>query len=92
MRLILTWIDQLRRTTVEQLPAFCSALVSQFEEIVAIANKWAEHDHNSDGTHQVIRIGGQDITPASTTGRITLYWDGTNLKYIKPDGTTGNVV
>ena len=28
MRLLLTWIDQLRRTTPEQLPAFCAAAKS----------------------------------------------------------------
>jgi hypothetical protein len=55
MRLILSWIDQLRRTTVDQLPAFCSALVSQLEEIVTAANAWAANDHHSNGSHVVIR-------------------------------------
>lgn len=92
MRIVLTWIDQLRRTTVEQLPAFAAALVAQLTEIAAAANTWAAVDHNGDGTHEVIHLGGTTTTPAATTGRITLWWDGTNLKYLKPDGTTGNVV
>lgn len=92
MRLILTWLDQLRRTTVEQLPAFCSALVSQLEEMVATANAWAQQDHNTDGTHVTVRIGGTTSAPVATTDRISLYWDGTNLKYVKPDGSTGNIV
>jgi len=92
MRLLLTWIDQLRRTTAEGLPSFCAALVSQLQEIVFAANAWAAHDHNDDGTHHVVRIGGTESDPEATTGRITLWWDGTNLKYKKPDGTTGNVV
>lgn len=92
MRIILTWIDQLRRTTVEGLPSFCSALVSQLQEMAAAANAWAQKDHNDDGTHFVVRIGGTTAAPDATSGRISLYWDGTNLKYIKPDGTTGNIV
>ena len=92
MRIILRWLDQLRRTTAEQLPSFCSALVAQLEEIAAACTAWAEEDHNSDGTHRVVKIGGTTTTPSATTGRITLYWDGTNLKYLKPDGTTGNIV
>lgn len=92
MRIILTWIDQLRRTTVEGLPSFCAALVSQLQEIAAAANAWAGKDHNDDGTHQVVRIGGTTEAPAATASRISLYWDGTNLKYVKPDGTTGNIV
>lgn len=92
MRLLLTWIDQLRRTTADQLPSFCSALVSQLQEIVFAANAWAAKDHNDDGTHQVVRIGGTTAAAEATASRITLYWDGTNLKYVKPDGTTGNIV
>jgi len=92
MRLILTWIDQLRRTTTEQLPSFCSALVSQLQEIVAAANAWAGKDHGDDGTHKTVRIGGTTAAPEATVGRISLYWDGTNLKYLKPDGTSGNIV
>lgn len=92
MRLVLTWIDQLRRTTAERLPAFCNALVAQLQEIINTANKWAANDHNGDGTHLVVRIGGTTIAPEATTGRISLYWDGTNLKWVKPDGTTGNLV
>jgi hypothetical protein len=60
--------------------------------IAAAANAWAAMDHNSDGTHQVVKIGGHDTTPEATVGRLTVYWDGTNLKYVKPDGTTGNIV
>jgi hypothetical protein len=92
LRIVLRWIDQLRRTTVDQLPAFCAAVVAQFQEIAAAANAWAAMDHNSDGTHQVVKIGGHDTTPEATVGRLTVYWDGTNLKYVKPDGTTGNIV
>ena len=54
MRLLLSWLDQLRRTTVQGLPSFCSALVSQFEEVVNAANAWAAEDHNSAGTHAVV--------------------------------------
>ena len=54
MRIILRWLDQLRRTTAEQLPSFCSALVAQLEEIAAACTAWAEEDHNSDGTHLVV--------------------------------------
>ena len=92
MRIILQWLDQLRRTADERLASFCAALVSQFEEIAAAANTWAAKDHNSDGTHQVVRIGGTTADPAATVGRISLWWDGTNLKWKKPDGTTGNIV
>lgn len=92
MRVILSWIDQLRRTTVDGLPQFCSALVSQFQEVAAAANAWARKDHNDDGTHNVVRIGGTSKAPDATVGRIQLYWDGTNLKWMKPDGTTGNIV
>lgn len=92
MRIILSWIDQLRRTTVEGLPSFCSALVSQFQDLAAAANTWAQRDHNDDGTHYVVRIGGTSSAPDATASRLTIYWDGTNLKYIKPDGTTGNIV
>lgn len=91
MRLILTWIDQLRRTTVEQLPAYCSALVSQLEEIVAAANAWADRDHNSDGTHFVVRVGGTTSAPSATVGRITIYADGNDLKVVWPDGTVKTV-
>lgn len=91
MRLILSWLDQLRRTTLEGLPSFCSALVSQFQDIVAAANTWAQKDHNDDGTHHFVRIGGDGV-PEPLAGRISLYWDGTNLKWVKPDGTTGNLV
>lgn len=92
MRLLLSWLDQLRRTTVEGLPSFCSALVSQFEEVVNAANAWAAEDHNSAGTHAVVKWKAQTTTPAALAGHLVTYWDGTNLKYIKPDGTTGNIV
>lgn len=85
MRMVLTWLDQLRRTTVEQLPAFCAALVAQAQEIAAAANQWAATDHNGDGTHSEIHLG-----PIGS--QITLAWDGTNLTYEKPDGTTGTIV
>lgn len=91
MRLVLTWIDQLRRTTVEGLPAFCSALVSQLQEITNTANAWAATDHTADGTHAVVRFD-QQSAPEATSGAMSVYWDGTNLKYVKPDGTTGNIV
>lgn len=92
MRLLLSWIDQFRRITVKNLPSVASALVSQFEEIVGAANTWAAVDHNSDGTHAAVKFSAETTAPAATVGAITLYWDGTNLKYLKPDGTTGNVV
>lgn len=85
-------MDQLRQITAKNLPSTGAALVAQFEEIATAANTWANSDHNPDGTHKVVRIGLTTTTPAATTGRITLWWDGTNLKYKKPDGTTGNVV
>jgi len=92
MRLLLTWIDQFRRITVDNLPSVAAALVSQFQEIVFAANTWAQKDHNDDGTHNTVRIGGTTAAAEATVGRISLYWDGTNLKYVKPDGTTGNIV
>ena len=61
-------------------------------EIAAAANAWAEEDHNPDGTHQVVRIGGTSTAPAATANRVSLYWDGTNLIAVKPDGTTATVV
>lgn len=91
MRLLLTWLDQLRRLTADNLAGFASAVVSQFEEIVGAANTWAQVDHNEDGTHEVVRVGGTTTTPAATVGRITLYWDGTDLKTVKPDGTVQTV-
>lgn len=91
MRIILTWIDQLRRTTVEGLPSFCSALVSQLQEMAAAANAWADSDHNTTGTHGVVKYSTR-TAPAALAGHLVTYWDGTNLKWIKPDGTTGNIV
>jgi hypothetical protein len=92
MRIILSWLDHLRRTTADGLPQFCSALVSQFQDIAAAANVWAQKDHNDDGTHQVVRIGGTRAAPDATPARISLYWDGVNLKWVKPDGSTGTIV
>jgi archaellum component FlaF (FlaF/FlaG flagellin family) len=91
VRLILTWLDQLRRTTVQGLPAFCSAIVSQFEDLAAAANTWAAKDHNSDGTHLVVRVGGTTSAPDATVGQITIYADGSDLKVVKPDGTIGTI-
>lgn len=92
MRLILTWLDQLRRTTVDGLPSFCAALVSQFEDLVAAANTWADQDHHSDGTHGAVQYKARTTAPAAVAGHLITYWDGTNLKWVKPDGTTGNIV
>lgn len=91
MRLILRWLDVLKRTTVDELPAFCAALTSTFQEVVEAANAWAQADHTPDGTHAAVRFTESD-TPTTTTGAISVYWDGTNLKYLKPDGTSGNIV
>lgn len=92
MRIILTWIDQLRLTTVEGLPSFCAALVSQLQEMAASANTWANKDHNSDGTHNVVRVGGTDTAPAATASRITIYTtDGATLKVVLADGTIGTI-
>jgi len=91
MRMVLRWIDQLRRTTVENLPAFCAALVSQLTEMTEAANSWAATDHNPDGSHAAVRFK-EETSPGVSTGAITVYWDGTNLKYLKPDGTSGNIV
>lgn len=92
MRVILANRDQLRRTTPEQLPSYCEAVLGQFEQIAAAANAWAEQDHNSDGSHALVRIGETAGVPKATVGALTVYWDGTNLKWMKPDGTTGNLV
>lgn len=91
MRIILSWLDQLRKTTIDGLPSFCSAIVSQFEEIVGAANQWASIDHNPDGTHDVVHHA-VTTEPNATSGALSTWWDGTNLKYKKPDGTTGNIV
>ena len=85
MRVQLSRRDQLRRTTPEQLPSYSAAVLAQFEEIEAATNAWADENHNSDGSHSVIRLGN----PSS---QLTLTWDGTNLTWTKPDGTTGNLV
>lgn len=92
MRLLLRWIDQFRQITVANLSSVAAAIVVQFEDFAAAMNTWAAKDHHADGTHKVMRIGLTRTTPAATRGRITLWWDGTNLKYEKPDGTTGTVV
>lgn len=91
MRIVLKWLDQLRRTTVDGLPAFAAALVAQLDEIAKAANAWAATDHDSDGTHAVVRVGHEDA-PAATTGKITLYTtDGQTLNVVKADGTIGTV-
>lgn len=92
MRLILSWIDQFRRITVQNLPSVAAALVAQFEEIANAANAWAAEDHNSSGTHGAVKFSEQTAAPSALAGHLVTYWDGTNLKYIKPDGTTGNIV
>ncbi len=40
----------------------------------------------------MIRIGGTVTAPEPVAGMLVTYWDGTNLKYVKPDGSTGNIV
>lgn len=92
MRLLLSWIDQLRRITAENLASVSSALVSQFEEIVTAANAWAGEDHDPTGVHTVVKFKAQSTTPPALAGHLVTYWDGTNLKYVKPDGSTGNIV
>ena len=92
MRILLTWIDQLRRTTVEGLPSFCAALVSQLQEMAAAANTWAGVDHDPTGVHTVVKFKAQTTVPSALAGHLVTYWDGTNLKYVKPDGSTGNIV
>ncbi len=92
MRLLLSWIDQFRRITVQNLPSVAAALVSQFEEVVNAANAWAEEDHNTTGTHGAVKFSEQSPAPAALAGHLVVYWDGTNLKYVKPDGSTGNIV
>lgn len=93
MRIILTRIDILRRTAIRELAGFCDALVSQFQDIAAAANSWAAMDHNDDGTHGVVRIGitGTTVAPSPIANRMSLYYDGTDLKVVRPDGTTGTV-
>lgn len=91
MRIILTWIDQLRTTKLPELAAFCAALVAQLQEIAAASNTWAAVDHDSDGTHKVVRVGDDDV-PEATTGKITIYTtDGATLKVVKADGTIGTI-
>ena len=92
MRLLLSWIDQFRRITVENLPSVASALVSQFEEVVNAANAWASEDHDPTGVHTVVKFKAQTTAPSALAGHRVTYWDGTNLKYVKPDGSTGNIV
>lgn len=91
MRILLTWIDQLRTTKLPELAAFCAALVSQLQEIAAAANTWATINHDSDGTHTVVAVGDDDV-PAATVGKITIYsTDGATLKVVKADGTIGTI-
>lgn len=91
MRLVLRWIDLLRRTTPEGLPAFCGALVAQLEEMVATANLWAARDHEPSGAHAQVTLMASESTPMPVTGGLVLYFDGTNLKVVRSDGTTGTV-
>jgi hypothetical protein len=91
VRLILVWIDQLRRTTPEGLPAFCSALVSELQQLVAAANQWASRDHTPTGTHDRVTLVARDSAPAQTNGAITIYADGSTLKVVRADGTTGTI-
>lgn len=92
MRLLLSWIDQFRRITVENLSSVANAIVSQFQEITEAANAWAAEDHNTDGNHTVVKFKAQTTVPSALAGHLVTYWDGTNLKYVKPDGSTGNIV
>lgn len=90
MNLVFTWIDHLRTLTASNMSAFAAAAVLQIEEIVNGANGWAETDHNTDGTHAVIRMS-EEPEPVATPGTLTLYWDGGDLKVVFPNGTTGTV-
>ncbi len=91
MRIILSWLDQLRTTTVERLPEYCNALVSQLEEMAAAANAWAETDHNSEGTHAAVQLSEHSAAPSARASHLVLYFDGTDLKVVRPDGTSGTV-
>lgn len=92
MRIVLQYLDQLRIVTLKTLPQFADRIVTTFEELVEAITTWQEQDHHADGTHDVIHINEQSAAAAARSGAITLYWNGTNLKYVKPDGSTGNVV
>lgn len=92
MRLLLSWIDQFRRITVENLASVAAAIVSQFEEVVNAANAWAGEDHDPTGVHAVVKFKAQTAIPPAVAGHLVTYWDGTNYKYVKPDGSTGNIV
>jgi hypothetical protein len=65
--------------------------VSQLEEFIGEANTWAEADHNTDGTHRVVRLTIES-QPPTTAGMLTLYYDGGDLKVVFPNGTTGTVM
>lgn len=91
MRLVLRWIDRLRTVTAEGLPAFAGALSAQLEEMVATANLWAAQDHTPDGTHQQVTLMASESTPMPVRGGLVLYFDGTDLKVVRANGTTGTV-
>ena len=91
MNITLDRLDQIRTASPESLPALCAALVSLFEGVAVPANAWSAVDHNDDGTHQVVRIGGTEDAPSHTVGRMTLFLDGSDLKVVRPDGTIGTV-
>lgn len=92
MRVLVSSSDQLRRTTPDQLPAYCDAVLRQFQEIASATNAWADEDHDDTGVHLVMHIKQSAMTPDALPGHLVIYWDGTNLKYVKPDGATGNIV
>lgn len=92
MRVVLTNTDQLRRTTVDGLPAYCAAVLRQFEEVAAATNAWADEDHDDTGAHLVLHVQASPTVPTARANHLVIYWDGTNLKYVKPDGSTGNLI
>lgn len=83
--------DQLRRTTAEQLPAYADAVLSQFKEVAASINTFGQRDHAFDGAHAAVEFRPQP-TPFPRPGSLVVWWDGINLHYIKPDGTTGTIL
>lgn len=91
MRLLFTWIDQLRTLTPRNMNAFAAAVVAQFEAVIATANTWAGVDHSNDGTHTVVHLTTQTAAPAAMPNKLTLYYDGADLKVVFPNGTTGTV-
>jgi hypothetical protein len=90
MRLIFTWVEHMRTLTDRNMTAFAAAVVAQFQELISTANTWARADHNTDGTHRVVRLTTTS-QPVATAGQLTLYYDGGDLKVVFPNGTTGTV-